>query len=810
MPKSSSTRARAKYALQACDICRVKRIKCDGKRDICGPCKASNREAECAWTKETVRKPRTEAHFEALRKHSDAQDAYIRVLEQRLAGCSCRDTKRSSANTLSRPQAMDEDEDDSDDVPEGAASDELDIAQELCVPTEKLKLEDRDLMFHGITTPFRFATPSSPSPRSTSLPPTQLGTYILQLDGVDASLIDDSFPWNRHLPAGILFDRREHDKILDLVFKFFTSWCMRIVPALFLRDMYRYLTSDPSDSIKTAHYSPMLHNALLALGCAYSDDPRVRDITARRAIAAHAKSFIEAEVARPDISVVHALAMTGSFHSCAGEQMLGWMYFGMSARVSHALGLCVNTAPWVRSGRISHEDMVDRNWAYWSTFTLDVCWSLYVGRELCGAAPPSRNHLRFFEDDRERVLYEEYDEIPFSYACPPGGTPTAPQPNHLSRTSAATWDLLLIASKIMGVVNDLGRAVRRREVTDRVITDIDLQLHSWKSSLAPEIDLTPTMSSRESATPHRLMVHAAYWWCFILLHRPFFHRKTRPAHGSDPEVDHVKLCKRAAENIMTILATWRRLYGLRLSQVTLAQVVFSAGTIFLLLAASSTSPSRARVAQTTLRAALTEAELCVQYLTEIGESWGSGMMMAGILRNLLMEQVRPLVERKSGRSAVQAFGVAGPSTNPQPPAVATGPGPTFGAETASSSPAISELDIDQFDFDPSLLDGSFLPGLPATFDPKGAFGYPDADAASQPMPDFLGLSAMLGTEPFSDAPYIAPFMGDIDMDLDRACQWDWSTFVGRTSGLGLQTSAFSSDGHAGNSSPEMVWHNYLQ
>ena len=67
-----------------------------------------------------------------------------------------------------------------------------------------------------------------------------------------------------------------------------------------------------------------------------------------------------------------------------------------------------------------------------------------------------------------------------------------------------------------------------------------LQLNTWKDSLPPEVDITP--KTRHMATPHQLMVHIAYWWFFILLHRPYFHRKPRVIHSSDKEIDHVKVC----------------------------------------------------------------------------------------------------------------------------------------------------------------------------------------------------------------------------------------------------------------------------
>lgn len=120
-------------------------------------------------------------------------------------------------------------------------------------------------------------------------------------------------------------------RLLDLLFKFFTSWCLRVVPALFLRDMYRALSVPASQTPpKTPHYSPMLHNALIALAAAFSDDPHISDLATRQKFATVAKGYIDLECQRPNICVVQALSLLGSFHSSQGDENLGYMYFGES------------------------------------------------------------------------------------------------------------------------------------------------------------------------------------------------------------------------------------------------------------------------------------------------------------------------------------------------------------------------------------------------------------------------------------------------------------------------------------------------
>jgi hypothetical protein len=163
---------------------------------------------------------------------------------------------------------------------------------------------------------------------------------------------------------------RPECRLLDRLFIFFSSWCMRIIPSRFLRDMYRYLhprqfaqSSHPSSSSttptsayppsttpssssstgisspsrpKTPHYSPFLHLTLLAVASAFSDNPHISHPDTRTILVDAAKAYIESECARPSVSAVIALGLLGSYFSGKGEQTVGFVYFGMSARLSQA------------------------------------------------------------------------------------------------------------------------------------------------------------------------------------------------------------------------------------------------------------------------------------------------------------------------------------------------------------------------------------------------------------------------------------------------------------------------------------------
>ncbi|OSC97917.1 hypothetical protein PYCCODRAFT_1439733 [Trametes coccinea BRFM310] len=621
---------RGTYAKQACSHCRKRKSKCDGRTPVCGPCEKAGRASECTWGKETAKKARTQQHFESLENYIRALEAKIKDLQADLeycrrnhggpapsgssdAGAGSSDPSGRAETATTRSTGSDGNDD------SGSSNNESDI-DHLITPTRHLVLSDNDLEYHGPTSVWRLApqrgSPSvssdakasaSPEPSPASVPGT---TY---------------FDWSRHLPPEVPLTRAEHDRLLEILFKFFSSWGLRIVPELFLRDMHRALTAPPNlPPPKSAHYSPMLHNAVLALATAYTDDPLIKDMRYRQLYARKAKSYIESECQRPTIPLITALGVLAAFHSAAGEQSLGYLYFGMAGRMSQALGLNIDCSPWVKSGLITHEDMLDRNWAYWATFSQDVLWSLYVGRECC-VLPPRK--------DRQIPLPwvgSEIDQAPWYWA--PCKMP--PQPSHVVRTFEKTCELMLIARKIMDFVNSLGPG-SKREGALQIVSEMDIQLNNWKDSLSPEVDLTA--ASRPNALPHRLMLHLTYWWLLLLLHRPFYRRSK--SNSSGPDIDHVKLCNRAGDNIMLLLGIWNDKYSVRYLPITLMQVIFCAGTSFILSAVQATSgPRLGRVA---LTSALAQAEQCIRYLLICGKSFDCANHVASILSTVLHEQLKP-------------------------------------------------------------------------------------------------------------------------------------------------------------------------
>ncbi|KAJ7052776.1 hypothetical protein C8F01DRAFT_997753 [Mycena amicta] len=648
MPKGApGARSRGPYASQACTVCRARKSKCDGVRPVCSPCVSFGRETECSWGKETaVRRPKTEAHFEALQKLNDALHAHIEDLEAKLAKCVCQD-KSSSLQFRPPPPQLDEEESDADVV----ESSEEDITKELAIPAQRLKLDDElggGLALQGSTTPLRFEhrTKASMSPQAMASMEDDAVSYVLLVDGVDEADAHPSLDWSRHLPQDVKISRRDHDIILDLSFKFWTGWGLRAAPSLLLTDMYRALSSPPSDSPpKTPSYSPMYHNAMLSVCAVFSTNPHIRDQQTRLRFADQAKQYLEDECKSPQISLIHALSFLGTFYADLGQRIVADLYVGMSSRVSMTLGLEVDSTPWMESGLITREEMLARHWTHCALCFRDVDWALFIGRQFCG--PP-------MDMTRAPFVDEEADSVPWFYA--PAKIP--PQPNLITATFRETFALSFIGRMIIDIVYVPWLCAYLYLFADL------LNLHDWKNTLPAALEMTP--ANRAKSTPYRLMLHCEYWSYFIFLHRPFFSRKSQSLSKNDREVDHVKLCKRAAENILDICATWSKVYGLKHAPPALFQPMFSAGTIHMLLALQATSS--ARIAHVALQTALGKTEECIGYLHEMGETWMSAGRIGDILQSILREKLNPIIERrlaqKAGNPPTMVVDVIPPGNDP--------------------------------------------------------------------------------------------------------------------------------------------------
>jgi len=92
------------------------------------------------------------------------------------------------------------------------------------------------------------------------------------------------------------------------------------------------MTSPRNRPARTAHYSPMLHNAILSIGLRFSSDDKLRSLETLQKFSDEAKKHMRVEGMNPSVATVQALAHLASHHNLMAEHNLGWLQIGMAVR----------------------------------------------------------------------------------------------------------------------------------------------------------------------------------------------------------------------------------------------------------------------------------------------------------------------------------------------------------------------------------------------------------------------------------------------------------------------------------------------
>nr|ADE10063.1 transcription factor [Tremella fuciformis] len=429
--------------------------------------------------------------------------------------------------------------------------------------------------------------------------------------------------YQRYLPRFFLTSH-QHDLALDRFFRYFSSWTQRVTPHLFYRDMQVALREENDEHIstRTPYYSPMLHNMILALGLAYAEEQHLRALTTRTLFAEEGARHQSVECSASSVATVQALALYASFHSTNGDYSLGWFHFGSAMRACYALGFNIDVSSLVTRGKLSKEAFSQRCTTFWTCFAQEVMWAIYIGRE-----PMIPDYTI-----RPPEVDADTDETEWHWPHPPAGTFPS-QRSYLSVTFVHTASLMQIAASINKSVYSV-RCEKRLLVTSGQIHQFNDALDSWRESLPRPLLIAS--QATDPVLPHIIMLHLAWSWVIILLFQPFSQFAARsPNTGRIApfgEISTVAMtrCHQASIRILQLTETWRTQHGLRFCPPTMAQVVYTAGTTFLLAAAQAALPERAK-------AALDNVQSCLNSLREIGMTWAAGSQKASILQRLLAE-----------------------------------------------------------------------------------------------------------------------------------------------------------------------------
>src|SRR5262245_31416994 len=115
---------------------------------------------------------------------------------------------------------------------------------------------------------------------------------------------------------------------------------------------------------------------------------------------------------------------------------------------------------------------------------------------------------------------------------------------------------------------------------------------------------------------------------------------------------------------MTLLGIWNTRFTMRYVPLTLVQVVFSAGTVFLL---SVEHAATSRPTNLSVQDSYAQLDLCMEYLSQSGKSFSGARQVRDILKKLRQTQFNRLNEQSSESQHETPASSSSSSTILQPP-----------------------------------------------------------------------------------------------------------------------------------------------
>ncbi|CAI6332507.1 unnamed protein product [Periconia digitata] len=362
--------------------------------------------------------------------------------------------------------------------------------------------------------------------------------------------------------------------LIDMYFCWHYSFFTTLSKHLFMEEFRRGLPPPDSPS-KPTYCTPLLVNAMLALGCHFTSWPAARSVRSDSATAGdhffkEAKRLILEDDLHevPALTTVQALALMSVREAGCGREAKGWVYSGMSFRMACDLGLNLGMGRGGGKGMGEVEEDA-RRVTFWGCFLFDKCWSNYLGR--LPQLPSSIVTVPKYE-----VFPVEDSEI-WSAHTDSGISQAHSQPSRTRAVALQISKLCEISSDLMNhFYNPIDMDKARGKQTElKKLSELHQRLETWRRELPKELE------PKEGGLPAMLVMHMFFQLLFIHLFRPFL--KYNPVNSPLPaHVSPRKLCTQAAAMISKLLRLYKRSHGLRQICNIVVYIAHSACTIHLL------------------------------------------------------------------------------------------------------------------------------------------------------------------------------------------------------------------------------------
>ncbi|POS80535.1 fungal specific transcription factor [Diaporthe helianthi] len=652
----------------ACIACRKRKSKCDGALPSCAAC-ASVYETECVYDPNSDHRRKgvyREKIDSAKARNSTLQiliEAILNAAEEDVPEITRRirtcDSLDAVAETILHEEFANKNNDDAQFDDQYTTDQPVEGERDLARKMGELRIENGTIRFIGGTSHLIYqgdphdepAEPESISLQTNEDPVTSWSEVTKDRNLVIHLM---NMYWNWHYP-------------------YFTT----ISRKLFWRD---FLKGKPRNLPRgTIYCSPLLVNAMLALGCHFTDVPGAFAVpgdsrTKGDHFFAAAKKVIidNDEYEKPKLVTVQALALMSVREAGCGREAKGWVYSGMSFRMAQDIGLNLDAGAIAsENGQISAEEIDARRITFWGCFLFDKCWSNYLGR-LPQLPKNSYNVPKYSVfPDEDGGIWSPYADGGFDQ--------TLSQPARTRAVSLQLSKLCEISSDLLVFFyhpNHIGRS-SGKSVELKKLSELHRRLEDWRKELPQEFE------PKDGQLPNVILMHMFYHLQYIHLFRPFL--KYNPATSPlPPHVSPRRICTANAGFISKLMRLYKKLYNLRQICNIAVYMVHSACTIHLL-----------NLPEKTARRDIIHG---VKHLEEIAEDWLCARRSLSIISVLARKWNCELPEEAAAilRRTDEDYGYLGTGDVPSPnqpimPSVTPSP-PSFPQSPVQLKNSPSRLD----------------------------------------------------------------------------------------------------------------------
>lgn len=485
---SESAGGKRRCISTACIACRKRKSKCDGALPSCAAC-ASVYGTECIYDPNSDH--RRKGVYRDKVDSTKAKESTLQVLIDAIInsgedeGARIVKKIRNSENLDALAQQfLRTDLSTTDDGSHGNTDDELYLPmngeRDLAGKMGELRLENGSVRYIGGTSNLIYV---GGAPRASMEPESDHSTPQSSVS------IAPITTW-----TNVTGDISLITHLMNMYFNYHYAYFTTLSKDLFWKDFMK------GRGYGNAHCSPLLVNAMLALGCHFTDIPGAYAVPGdSRTKGDHffneaKRLIVENDLfERPHIVTVQALALMSVREAGCAREAKGWVYSGMSFRMALDIGLNFEI-PTQEKEKMSDEELDLRRITFWGCFLFDKCWSNYMGR--LPQLPRSACNVPKFD------VFPSEDAAPWMALSDKGFDDSNRQP---ARTRAAALQLTAlceISSDILRFFyhpNHIGRTSGKGAELKK-LGELHQRLEEWHKELPKEFE------AKEGQLPNVILI----------------------------------------------------------------------------------------------------------------------------------------------------------------------------------------------------------------------------------------------------------------------------------------------------------------